>query len=81
MPQVEAKLVNSERLEQIVKLGREILVENPAAHWQIRNQLEVIDRLLPSKSLSIFGTGAVRANAEVGLRNATIRLLELIATA
>ena len=62
-----------------MNLGREVYLKNPAKHWEIKNQLDTLDRLLPSKSLSCFGKGDPAKNAEAGLRNATIRLLTLIA--
>ena len=72
--------VDRERVRQIMNLGREVYLKNPAKHWEIRNQLETLDRLLGSKSLSaLFGRGDPAKNAEAGLRNATIRLLTLIA--
>ena len=74
-------VINRARLESLVKQAKEIQAKfGRGATFEIGREIECIERLIPSKSLSAFGSGSVRENAEVGLRNAAKRLAEAVLT-
>ena len=80
-PKFTQPIVNRARLESLVQQAKEIQKKHgDGVAFEIRNAIADIERLIPSKSLSHFGTGSVRENAEAGLRNAANRLAEAVLT-